>query len=210
VSSLEVPQITLRSDRIWVRGCPSLEASCAYFAWFANIGTRGGANEGGSHEAPWSAENTDGGYRVRDKLGRTLCYIYCRDDEQNAEVTKVLTWEESRRVGKREVATGMLRMTQPIKVKHQGGFSLLDMKHFVETRGLQGVGYRDLTFEQLLTYPSAIVPVLQYGNPHFIVVRGLTSSGGVDIADPGFGNRTISIADFKSIWQSGIGFVVTR
>jgi len=35
---------------------------------------------------------------VRDKLGRTLCYIYCRDDESNAEVAKVLTWEEGRRV----------------------------------------------------------------------------------------------------------------
>jgi hypothetical protein len=48
--------------------------------------------------APWSAENTEGGYRVRDKLGRTLCYIYCRNDEQNAEIAKVLTWEEGRRV----------------------------------------------------------------------------------------------------------------
>jgi hypothetical protein len=48
--------------------------------------------------APWSAEKTEGGYRVRDKLGRTLCYIYCRDDEKNAEVAKVLTWEEGRRV----------------------------------------------------------------------------------------------------------------
>jgi hypothetical protein len=48
--------------------------------------------------APWSAEKTEGGYRVRDSLGRTLCYIYCRDDELNAEVAKVLTWEEGRRV----------------------------------------------------------------------------------------------------------------
>jgi hypothetical protein len=46
---------------------------------------------------PWSAEKTEGGYRVRDKLGRTLCYIYCRT-ENNAEVAKVLTWEEGTRV----------------------------------------------------------------------------------------------------------------
>jgi predicted double-glycine peptidase len=127
-----------------------------------------------------------------------------------AALATVLTYSLRDPVTEREVATGMLRMTEPIKVKHQGGFSLLDMKHFVETRGLQGVGYRDLTFEQLLTYRSPIVPVLQIGNPHFIVVRGLTSSGRVNIADPGFGNRTMSVADFKSIWQSGIGFVVTK
>jgi hypothetical protein len=49
--------------------------------------------------APWSAEKTEGGgYRVRHKLGRTVGYIYCRDEENNAEVAKVLTWEEGRRV----------------------------------------------------------------------------------------------------------------
>ena len=50
--------------------------------------------------APWSAEKTDGGYRVRDKLGRTLCYIYCRDDEKNADVANVLTWEEGRQAAR--------------------------------------------------------------------------------------------------------------
>jgi hypothetical protein len=38
----------------------------------------------------------------------------------------------------------------------------------------------------------------------------MTSSRRVDIVDPGFGNRTMSVADFKSIWQSGIGFMVTQ
>jgi hypothetical protein len=58
----------------------------------------------------------------------------------------VLTYSLRDPVTEREVATGMLRLTEPIKVKHQGGFSLLDMKHFVETRGLQGVGYPFYTF----------------------------------------------------------------
>jgi uncharacterized protein len=127
-----------------------------------------------------------------------------------AALATVLTYSLQDPVSEREVARGMLGMTEPLKVKHRGGFSLLDMKHFVETRGYEGAGYRSLTFEQLVTYRSPIVPVLQYGNPHFIVVRGLTSSGRVDIADPGFGNRAMSVADFKSIWQGGIGFVVSR
>ena len=49
-------------------------------------------------KAPWSAQKTEGGYRVRDSHGRTLCYIYCRDDEKNAEIANVLTWDEGRRV----------------------------------------------------------------------------------------------------------------
>jgi predicted double-glycine peptidase len=51
---------------------------------------------------------------------------------------------------------------------------------------------------------------VQYGNPHFVVVRGLDRDGRVNIADPGFGNRTMSVDRFETVWQNGIGFVVTR
>jgi len=84
------------------------------------------------------------------------------------------------------------------------------MKHFVEKRGLKGTGFQRMTLKELLALQSPIVPIVQYGNPHFIVVRGLDSDGQVNIADPGFGNRTMSVGDFESVWQEGIGFVVTR
>jgi predicted double-glycine peptidase len=127
-----------------------------------------------------------------------------------AALATVLTYSLHYPVTERDVATGMLRMTEPLKVKHQGGFSLLDMKHFVETRGLKGTGFRKMTLQQLLALPTPIVPILQYGNPHFIVVRGLDSDGRMNLADPGFGNRTMSVEDFKDVWSDGIGFVVTR
>jgi predicted double-glycine peptidase len=127
-----------------------------------------------------------------------------------AALATVLTYSLQDPVSERDVAKGMLRMTEPLKVKYRGGFSLLDMKHFVELRGFKGTGFRRMNFEQLLAYPSSIVPVVQYGNPHFIVVRGLNSAGRVDVADPGFGNRTMSVENFRAIWQAGIGFVVTR
>jgi hypothetical protein len=38
------------------------------------------------------------------------------------------------------VTMGMMRTTDPIKVKVRGGFSMLDMKHFVETQGFKGIG----------------------------------------------------------------------
>ena len=99
--------------------------------------------------------------------------------------------------------------TVPLKVKHRGGFSLLDMKRFIETRGLQGQGYLNMRFDQLLAYQSPIVPIAEYGNPHFVVVRGLTREGEMAIADPAFGNRTMAVADFNAVWNGGIGFVVT-
>jgi predicted double-glycine peptidase len=104
----------------------------------------------------------------------------------------------------------MLRSTDPIKVKVRGGFSLLDMKRFVETRGFKGTGYKGLSFEELLTLPSPIVPIDFYGNAHFVVVRGLDPAGRVNLADPAFGNTSMSIDDFQSVWTNGMGFVVAR
>jgi hypothetical protein len=66
-------------------------------------------------------------------------------------------------------------MTEPLRVKHRGGFSLLDTKNPVETRRLIGTGYRCMTFDQLLALQD---PIVRYGNPDFIVVRGLDSYGG--------------------------------
>jgi uncharacterized protein len=125
-----------------------------------------------------------------------------------AALATVLTYGLNDPVSEREVARGMLKMTEPLKVKYRGGFSLLDMKHFAELRGYKGEGYRDLTLDGLLQLNSPIVPIVQYGYPHFVVVRGLDSAGRVKLADPGFGNRTMSVRKFTSAWQGGVGFVV--
>ena len=55
-----------------------------------------------------------------------------------AALATVLTFSHNDPVSEKVVAQGMLRSTDPIKVKVRGGFSLLDMKRFVETRGLKG------------------------------------------------------------------------
>jgi predicted double-glycine peptidase len=127
-----------------------------------------------------------------------------------AALATVLTYSLYDPVSEREVARGMLKMTEPLKVKYRGGFSLLDMKHFAELRGYQGKGYRKLTLDSLLGLNSPIVPIEEYGYPHFVVVRGLDSRGRVNIADPGFGNRTMSIPAFTAAWKDGIAFVVIQ
>jgi uncharacterized protein len=127
-----------------------------------------------------------------------------------AALATVLTFYQNDPVTEKFVAQRMLRATDPIKVKFRGGFSLLDMKRFVETRGFKGTGYKGLKFEELLTLSNPIVPIDFYGNAHFIVVRGLDPSGRVDIADPGFGNTSMFVSEFQSVWKGGIGFVVSR
>jgi uncharacterized protein len=127
-----------------------------------------------------------------------------------AALATVLTFSHSDPVSEKLVAQGMLRSTDPIKVKVRGGFSLLDMKRFVETRGFKGAAYKGLSMEDLLTLQSPIVPIDFLGNPHFVVVRGLNTAGEVHLADPAFGNHAMSVEAFQSIWREGIGFVVTQ
>lgn len=126
-----------------------------------------------------------------------------------AALATVLTYALADPVSERAVAEGMLRRTDPLRVRVRGGFSLLDMKRFAENRGYGAEGYRDLSLDELLRMKSPIVPISEHGNPHFVVVRGLRD-GMLDVADPAFGNRRIPAERFAGIWQSGIGFVVTR
>ena len=55
--------------------------------------------------APWTATRTDAGYRIEDAWGRTVAYVYARDDEWSAHVANGLTFDEARRV-----ATGIARL----------------------------------------------------------------------------------------------------
>src|SRR5262245_63267976 len=127
-----------------------------------------------------------------------------------AALATVLTYSHNDPVSEKLVAQGLLRSTDPIKVKVRGGFSLLEMKRFVETRGFKGAAFKGLSMEDLLSLQSPIVPIDFHGNPHFVVVRGLNTAGEVHLADPAFGNHAMSVGEFQSIWREGIGFVVTQ
>jgi predicted double-glycine peptidase len=126
-----------------------------------------------------------------------------------AALATVLTFDLKDPVTEKLVAQAMLRKTDPIRVRVRGGFSLLDMKRFAESRGYSAMGFRGLTLEQLVGMGASIVPVEEYGSPHFVVVRGMRD-GRVDIADPAFGNRRMSVERFLEVWREGIGFTVTR
>lgn len=126
-----------------------------------------------------------------------------------AALATVLTFGFSDPLSEREVAKGMLGRTDAVKVKVQGGFSFLDMKRFVESRGYQGVGFRNMRIEDLQRYQSPILPIEVHGYPHFVVFKGV-SGDHVLLADPAFGNRTMPIKRFEQAWPDGLAFVVLR
>jgi hypothetical protein len=126
-----------------------------------------------------------------------------------AAVATVLTYGFNDPVSERHAAARMLEKTDPAKVKARGGFSLLDLKTFVEGRGLQGSAYKHLRFEDLRVFHAPIVPIDQHGYHHYVVFNGVEGNL-VLLADPAFGNRTLSIERFKDMWMDGMAFVVTR
>ena len=47
--------------------------------------------------APWTVEQTPGGFKVLDASGQALAYVYARDNDSDAQA-KVLTTDEARRI----------------------------------------------------------------------------------------------------------------
>jgi predicted double-glycine peptidase len=126
-----------------------------------------------------------------------------------AALATILTYQHGDPVPEKKIAEAMLRRTDPLRVKVRGGFSLLDLKRFVETRGYIGEGYTQLTVEDLLKFGPTIVPVNLDGYNHFVVFRGILGDRAL-LADPAFGNRTVPLKRFEESWLQNIGFIVRR
>ncbi|MPW17155.1 peptidase C39 [Paraburkholderia sp. CNPSo 3157] len=98
----------------------------------------------------------------------------------------------------------MVFSTPEVAVKN--GFSMLDMKKFVETIGLRGRGFRVNT--DALYHLQIPVMVLMNidGYEHFVIVKH-AQDGRIFIADPALGNRILLEEDFAKTWN-GLVFAV--
>ena len=134
----------------------------------------------------------------------------------SAALATILRYQHGYPATERSVALGMIKRTQylsnPDLLRLRQGFSLLDLKRYVDTLDYQGVGLGQLEFQDLLEHAPIIVPVNLQGYPHFVVFRGATDRQ-VLLADPAFGNITVSIDKFVDGWINyqnigHVGFVV--
>ena len=135
-----------------------------------------------------------------------------------AALATVLRYQFGVPVTERSVALGLINRAEyiadPDVVRIRRGFSLLDLKRFVDGLGYEGVGLGQLDLSHLRERAPIIVPVNFQGYPHFVVFRGATSNS-VLLADPAFGNVTMPIHKFMDGWidyrETGrVGFVVTE
>lgn len=135
-----------------------------------------------------------------------------------AALATLLNFQFGDPVREQEINRGMIRRKEYIEnpelVRVRQGFSLLDMKLFVDSRGYEGIGYGQLDMDDLVKFAPIIVPVSPLGYNHFVVFRGVLRDQ-VLLADPAYGNRTMSREKFERIWidfpeLGKVGFIVTR
>lgn len=90
----------------------------------------------------------------------------------------------------------------------EAGFSMLELKHFAESRGFVAGGFRTPKAEDLRKLRApAIALVNSRGYKHFVVIRHVRGNE-VAFADPVFGNRTEPLDKFAKRWNYVILVVV--
>ena len=182
-----------------------------------------------------------------------------------AALAILLRYEFGEPVTEREIARGLMRRSEyvahPELLQVREGFSLLDLKRYVESYGVQpaasylprkkklrsnaggpppatsrkasrsakrstsapariagiykGEGLGQLGLNDLIERSPIMVPINALGYNHFVVFRGVIGNR-VLIADPAWGNRTMTIDKFQRMWldygepMGHVGFVVAR
>jgi len=124
-----------------------------------------------------------------------------------AAIATLLSYDYGDQVSEREAAEAMLRRTDPLKVRFQGGFSFLDLQRFAQSRGYVANGYGNVGLEDLRQMSPSIVPISVHGYDHFVVVRKIDGHE-VIFADSAFGNRVLSVSEFEKSWKLNVAFVV--
>lgn len=136
-----------------------------------------------------------------------------------AALATILNYQYDHPVSEKDIARGLMSRREYIEnpelVRIREGFSLLDLKRYVDSHGYRGIGYGKLTSADLVKKAPILVPVNFLGYNHFVVFRGFMKDR-VLLADPAWGNRTMLHEDFESAWidygenMGKVGFVVER
>ena len=107
--------------------------------------------------------------------------------------TESQTFEKMFEVGDKEAIRGL-------------GFSLLDMKNYLQTIGMKADGFRISLDEMADVGIPGIALIDTGGYKHFVVIKGLVGDE-VLVGDPAFGASVYKRADFEAIWE-GIVFAI--
>ena len=124
----------------------------------------------------------------------------------SAAVATLLTFQYGQPVTEAEVFRDMYARGDQVRIRSEG-FSLLDMRAYLEAQGYAADGF-EVPLDRLLGEGlPAIVMLNDRGYRHFVVVKGMRS-GRVLVGDPARGTRLLPRREFDRLWDSRVLFVV--
>lgn len=123
-----------------------------------------------------------------------------------AALATIFNYAYGKSATEQQVLTNMFKVADPDIVREKG-FSLLDMKRYVQAIGMQAEGYQvEYSALQSLKVPGIVLLSIK-GYKHFVVLRRVTDDI-VYIGDPALGNRIMPRADFERAWNKVVFVVV--
>jgi predicted double-glycine peptidase len=123
----------------------------------------------------------------------------------SAALATLLTHHYEFPVTEMDVFDAMLLFGDEQKIRTQG-FSLLDMKDFLEREGFTANGFKAPIDAFAQAKIPGIVLMNVKGYLHFVVVKGVSETE-VLVGDPALGMKTYPRDDFEAMWN-GIAFVI--
>jgi predicted double-glycine peptidase len=126
----------------------------------------------------------------------------------SAAVSTLLTHHYAHAVTEQQVFEEMYRAGDQLKIQREG-FSLLDMKRYLEAHGFEADGF-EVPLDKLEgARLPAIALINDNGYNHFVVIKGIRE-GRVLVGDPASGTRALVRTVFEARWVNQIVFVVTN
>ncbi|MBC7768718.1 MAG: C39 family peptidase [Phycisphaerales bacterium] len=117
----------------------------------------------------------------------------------SAAVATLLRFHYGLQVGEAEVFQHMFDRGDQERIRAVG-FSMLDMRDYLQARGFQADGLR-LPLDRLATLGVPTIALITHNNyRHFVVIKGVDENR-VLVGDPTFGLQTYTRAEFESVWN---------
>lgn len=124
----------------------------------------------------------------------------------SAAVATLLTYQYAYPIDEQAAFDVMYASGDRTKIGREG-FSLLDIKRFLASRGFEADGFAVPLAKLDEEGIPAIVLIDERGYHHFVVVKGYRN-GRVLIGDPARGTRSMSQRRFDDLWKNRIVFVI--
>jgi predicted double-glycine peptidase len=117
-----------------------------------------------------------------------------------AAMATLLRYQFGQEVTEKDAILGMFTHGDKEGIRKRG-FSMLDMKHFVQSRGLKAAGYKITDVSTLEKLKIPVITLIQTARyKHFVVLRGMDNRF-VYLSDPAWGNRKMLLGDFSKAWD---------